>query len=197
MKFACNAHLRVAYETSEEVIRNVPRSPNRAIATADVLEFVRKRYCPKIEMYSRSFAGLTVPAGSVGASGAMMRIEADGAPKSACIVVNSDMPATYQRFCLFQQIGHLATLPPDIPVDPQSYHVCTHINYDLTSISEKELDNDYYLMREQVSNVFALRVLMPGEQFYWKLRELDSVQEAARFFGLTTDAVISRMMIGV
>ena len=126
----------------------------------------------------------------------MMRIEADGTPKAAYIVVNSDMPATYQRFCLFQQIGHLVTLPLDIPVDPQSYHVCTHINYDLTSISEKELENDYYLKREQVANVFALRVLMPGSQFYWKLRELDSVMEVARFFGLTTDAVISRMMIG-
>ena len=196
MKFACNTHLRIAYEMSEEVIQNVPRSPNLAIATADVLEFARKRYCPKIELYSRSFAGLTAPAGSVGASGAMMRIEADGKPKAAYIVVNSDMPATYQRFCLFQQLGHLVTLPPDIPVDPQSYHVCTHIDYDLTSISEKELDNDYYLMREQVANVFALRVLMPSAQFYWKLRELDSVRAVARFFGLTADAVISRMMIG-
>ena len=184
MKFACNAHLRVAYETSEEVIRNVPRSPNRAIATADVLEFVRKRYCPQ----DRAVFPLLC--------GTRRSRRCREAPKSAYIVVNSDMPATYQRFCLFQQIGHLATLPPDVPVDPQSYHVCTHIDYDLTSISEKELDNDYYLMREQVANVFALRVLMPDSQFYWKLRELDSVLAAARFFGLTIDAVISRMMIG-
>lgn len=196
MNFACNEHLRVAYDASDEVLRGVRRQPGRMIDATAVLDFVRQRYCPKVELYARSFAGLTSAAGSIKGSGAMMWVEFDGHPKSAVIVLNSDMPAAYQRFSMFQQIGHLVTLPPDVPVDQDSYHVSTRIDYDLTGLTPEELDNDYYLMREQVANVFALRVLMPGDQFYRKLRELDSVSVAAGFFGLEPAAVISRMMIG-
>ena len=196
MNFACNEHLRIAYETSDEVLRGVRWQSDQMIDATTVLNFMRQRYCPGIELYARSFAGLTSSAGSIGNSGAMMWIEFDGRPKSAVIVLNSDMPMEYQRFSLFQQLGHLATLPPDVPVDQDSYHVSTRIDYDLTDITAEELDNDYYLMREQVANVFALRVLMPSDQFYQKLRKLDSVSAAARFFGLGPDAVISRMMIG-
>lgn len=196
MNFACNEHLRIAYDVSDDVLRGVRRQPGQLISVKAVLDYVRRRYCPSIELYTRSFTDLSSATGSVADSGAMMSIEFDGQPKSAVIVLNSDMSTSYQRFSLFQQIGHLVTLPPDVPVDQNSYHVSTRIDYDLTEITPEELDSDYYLMREQVANVFALRVLMPSDLFYRKLRELDSVHATARFFDLESIAVISRMIIG-
>lgn len=87
-------------------------------------------------------------------------------------------------------------MPLDAELDPDSYVVSTRISYDLRSITQEDIERDRYLFREQVSNVFALRVLMPGEQFFRKIRELDSVESVARFYEFPPEAVISRMMIG-
>ena len=125
-----------------------------------------------------------------------MRVNNQGETLSATIVLNSDMPAAFQRYALMQQIGHLITLPPDVRLNPDNYNVSKHIYYDLSQITEEDLENNYYLMREQVANIFALRVLMPNRQFYQKMRQLGSVSAVAQFFGLTEDAVKSRMMIG-
>lgn len=196
MSFILNEQVRAAYEISDEVIQNISYSPEEMIDTSAVVDYVRKRYFPELALFSRSFAGLSMPSGACSNSGAKLRVDLSGPVRKATIVLNSDMPPTYQRFCLMQQLGHLATLPADAKLDPDSYNVSTQINYDIAGISEADLDGNYYLLREQVANIFALRVLMPAAQFYRKMRELNSVTAAARFFGLTEDAVISRMMIG-
>lgn len=196
MNASCYEKLRIAYEKSDEIIQNIQYSPKQMIDTSVILDYVRAHYCPEIELFSRSFAGLSTSYASACDCGAMMRIDFQNHPRAAIIVLNSDMPPAFQRFCLMQQIGHLVTIPSDAKLNPDNYNVSTHINYDLTKISAEELENNYFLMREQVANIFALRVLMPGKQFYQKMRELDSVWVAAEFFGVTEDAVISRMMIG-
>ena len=196
MSFICDRNIKIAYDRSDEILQNVPYAPNQMIDTNLIVACVRERYCPVIELYTMSFRKVKSANGSMKDCGAMMRIEFDGKPNSASIILNSDMPGTFQRFSLMQQIGHLVTLPPDAQLNPDNFHVSTHINYDLSSITEEELESDYYLMREQVANIFALRVLMPDRQFYRVMRELEDIRDAAVFFGLTKDAVISRMMIG-
>lgn len=196
MSFVCNENLRIAYDLSDEVIRNVRYLPDQPVETAEILDYVKKQYCPSIEMYACSFAKFAEETDPINESGAMMRIDFQGQAHTVSIVLNSDMSPTFQRFALVQQIGHLVTLPPDAQIDPDNYNVSTRISYDLMNVNAKDVENDYYLMREQVANVFALRVLMPSEQFYRKIRELGTVTAVAKFFKLTEDAVISRMMIG-
>lgn len=195
MSFMCNNNLRIAYDRSDEILKNIQYSPDQMIDSNLILDYVRRRYCPVIDLYTMSFTEVhstNVPLNSA----AMMRVVFDNGLKAAVIVLNSDMSAAFQRFSLMQQIGHLVTLPENAQVNPDNFHVSTRINYDLTGITEEELNNNYYLLREQVANIFALRILMPNEQFFRKMGELGSVQAAANFFGVTTDAVISRMMIG-
>lgn len=196
MSFICDTNLKIAYDRSDEILQNVRYEPERMIDTNLILDYVRGRYCPVVELYTTSFAKIQSPGIPVSECGAMMQIDFDGKPKSAAVVLNSDMPPAFQRFSLMQQIGHLVTLPPNAQLNPDNFHVSTRINYDLSSITEEELNSNYYLLREQVGNIFALRVLMPTGQFFQKMRELGSVRLAATFFGLTEDAVISRMMIG-
>lgn len=196
MSFICNDQLKIAYERSDEILRSVAYEPDRMIDTNLIMEHVRRAYCPVVEVYTTSFAKVQSGGVPMRDCGAMMRIDFDTRPKAASIVLNSDMPPAFQRFSLLQQIGHLVTLPPDAQLNPNNFHVSTHINYDLSGITEEELAGNYYLLREQIANIFALRVLMPNEQFFRIMRELGNIRSAAAFFGLTEDAVISRMMIG-
>lgn len=196
MSFICDTNLKIAYDRSDEIVQNIRYELDQMIDTNLILDYVRGHYCPIIDLYTTSFAKIQSPGIPVSDCGAMMQIDFDGKPKSAAIVLNSDMSPTFQRFSLMQQIGHLVTLPSNAQLNPDNFHVSTRINYDLSSITEEELNSNYYLMREQVGNIFALRVLMPTGQFFQKMRELGTVRSAATFFGLTEDAVISRMMIG-
>lgn len=196
MSFICDTNLKIAYDRSDEILQNIRYELDQMIDTNLILDYVRRSYCPVIELYTMSFANIQSSGIPMRDCGAMMQIDFDGKPKSATIVLNSDMPTAFQRFSLMQQIGHLVTLPPNAQLDPDNFHVSTRINYDLSSITEEELNSNYYLLREQVGNIFALRVLMPTGQFFQKMRELGTVRSAATFFGLTEDAIISRMMIG-
>lgn len=193
MSIARNEAFCTAYDRSDEVLVNIPIGMDSLVDVNDVLDFVRRKYCPDLVVYSRSFAGLGSAAGPCDTCGAMIRI--DGR-ENTVIVLNSDLNSYFQRFALVQQIGHLLTLPPDVELDPDSYNVSTRIHYDLTAISQEEMESDRYLLREQVANVFALRVLMPGSQFFRKIRELDSVERTAQFYQLPPEAVVSRMMTG-
>ena len=196
MSFICDTNLKIAYDRSDEILQNVRYEPERMIDTNLIIDYVRKKYCPVIELYTMSFRKVKSADAPMKDCGAMMRIDFDTKPKAASIVLNSDMPSTFQRFSLLQQIGHLVTLPPDAQLNPDNFHVSTHINYDLSGITEEDLASNYYLLREQIANIFALRVLMPNEQFFRIVRELGNIRSAAAFFGMTEDAVISRMMIG-
>ncbi len=120
----------------------------------------------------------------------------------ATIIINSSKAAEFQRFSLLHELGHLVTktwTTPSFEEDASTTHytLSTHIDYDVTNISEKEYRSNSYLLREQIANIFALRVLMPSKQFYQKLRDFNDIEEMADFFGLNKEAVVSRAQIGM
>lgn len=197
MSLFCNDNLKIAYERSDEIIRNVPYDPNRMIDTDLILGHVRRTCCPIVELYIVSFTKIQSGIIPAYGCGAITRIEFDAGLKSAIIALNSDMPAQIQRFSLMQQIGRLVTLPQDAHLDPDIFHVRADINYDLLGIKGEELAGSRYFLLEQIANIFALRVLMPSEQFFRVIRRLRDIQTAAVFFGVLEEAVIARMMIGV
>ena len=181
MSLFCNDALKIAYERSDEVIRSVSYDPERMIDTDLILEHVRRTCCPVIELYVVSFTKLRSGIIPAHGCGAITRIDFDRKLWSAIIALNSDMPAPVQRFSLMQQIGRL---------------VSADINFDLLGITEEELAGSRYFLQEQIANIFALRVLMPSEQFFQVMRRMGNTQTAAAFFGVTEEAVVARMMIG-
>lgn len=191
-----NEDFRIAYQRSDEVLANIKSGRDSLVDVNEVLDYIRAKYFPEFVVYSRSFAGIGSPAGPCDTCGAMTRLSYNNGEHSAVIVLNSDLDPAFQRFALMQQSGHLLTLPADAELDPDSYIVSARISYDLTAITQEDVERDRYLLREQVSNVFALRVLMPGDQFFRKIKELDSVESTARFYRLPSEAIVSRMMIG-
>ena len=192
--------LKVAYEKSNEIIKLLSYDDNDMISTQDVINIVEKHYCPSIIVQSTSFSKIGISEGY----GAMMSTVLDDTgckPIKATIVLNSDNDEKFQRFSLMHEIGHLITRAWD-KEDIQrtdantQFIVSTHIDYNITNIPEKLYKNSVYLTNEQIANIFALRVLMPSEQFFEKMKQKKISLEVAKFFGLTEDAVISRMMIG-
>ena len=196
MSFFCNDHLRIAYERSDEIIQSVPYDPDRMIDTDLIVEHVRRTYCPVIQLYNVPFTEIRSGIIPAHGCGGITRFDFDSRLRSAIIAINSEMPSAVQRFSLMQQIGRLVTLPSDAHLYPDIFHVSADINFNLLGITEEELAGSRYFLREQVANIFALRVLMPSVQFFRSMRQLRDIQTSAAFFGLAEEAVIARMMIG-
>ena len=196
MNFMYEEKLKIAYDKSNEILNNINFQSDSMIDTTIVIDYIRNHYCPVINVLSSSFEKL-----KIGTSyGAMMLTElsdkSNYQPSSATIVLNADTDTEFQRFSLLHELGHLVTFNGDEPIDSSNYILSTHINYNVTSIPKEKYDKNKYLLKEQIANIFALRVLMPSNQFYEKMLELKDISAVAKFFGLTKDAVISRMMIG-
>lgn len=67
----------------------------------------------------------------------------------------------YRRI-IGEEAAYELTLPADAELDPNIYVVSTR-SYNLAAITQKDMEQDRYLLRKQVSNVLALRVLMLRE----------------------------------
>ena len=195
-----NEIFRNAYEKSDEVIGLLNYKGDKMVSTQDIITVVRDNYCPDIDISFASFS----KSGVKGKYGAMMKTDLYGnnnVPKRASIILNTDNDAAFQRFSLLHEIGHLVTTAWDSTSilkdsDKNKFVVSTHIDYSLTNISTDDCEKDSYLKNEQIANIFALRVLIPSESFYKKIKEYQDIQDVARFFGVTVDAIISRVMIG-
>ena len=195
--------LKIAYDKSDEVIKELDLDSDEIVATAEVIDYIKKHTnCKTIIVKSMSFKDLDAAKDC----GAMMLVKVKESENvqapllEAFIILNSDHAYDFQRFSLLHELGHLMTLNTSEAsmetVDENKYIVSTHIDYQITRIKEDEYKNDKYLLDEQIANIFALRVLMPTKQFYSVAKKYGEISKIAKFFGVTNDAVISRMMIG-
>ena len=187
--------LKIAYEKSDEFSKLVKNPDNEMITIQSAIEAVKSAgICKEIEVLGASFSKIEKAKNH----GAMMKVEFDSESNlsKAIIILNTDKGPHFQRFSFFHEIGHLVT--GTLPTDRSNsgYVVSTHINYQITSISEDDYKDNEYLTNEQIANIFALRVLMPKEKFYNIVEEYDDLADVASYFGVTKDAVISRMWIG-
>lgn len=198
MNYMYSDKLKSAYEKSDELSNLLNYDDDKMISTQKILNIIKEKYCNKIDLSFASFS----ECGIKKQYGAMMRtiLSEDNKVLSADIVLNTDNDASFQRFSLLHELGHLVTeawQKVDIyKANENRYVVSTHIDYRVTSISESEYENSEYLTNEQIANIFALRVLMPSSHFYKKMEETNDIKKTAKFFGVAPDAVISRMMIG-
>ncbi len=192
--------LSIAYEKSDEIIKELDIQENCMISSSKVIKCIEKSLSIKIKIIFDSFEEMGISR----RFGAMMMIKFPTPemkeacrPSEANIVLNTDSnDAVFQRFSLFHELGHLLTLTRDNLINTDDYVVSTHIDYEVTSISKDEYEKDPFLLKEQIANILALRLLMPGKQFYPKMQELNDIDKVAQFFGVTKDAVMSRMRIG-
>lgn len=195
MNFMFNEDLKIAYEKSDEVLNSLDCPEYDIPSTQEIVNIVADKVNCKIRVLTCSFHEMNE---NLKEYGAMMWTEkTNDEQRIANIVVNSDNDAKFQRFSLVHELGHLMTEfeSEDLFVPNEKYIVSTHINYKVTSIPPEKYRNNKFLLNEQKANVFALRVLMPKNSFYSRLNKLDSISDVAKSFGLSRDAVFSRIML--
>lgn len=195
--------LKIAYEKSDEIVADLRIDDTEEIIDSQkIIDAVAARVRCKIEVSLLPFSDLHGKVKDdlfpeVQNCGAMMLTTIEKGDKIADIVLNEDKGPEFQRFSLIHELGHLSTIKNSAALfhADNDYVVSTHINYRVTSIKRDKYRENDFMRNEQLANVFALRVLMPQHAFYNAIKRLDSIKEVAKCFGLSQDAVVSRIML--
>lgn len=191
--------LQIAVDTSNIILDKLKEQSNddKMVQTSRIINLVKAVTNSKIGIDYISFKENGLPY----QCGAMMRVDKENSDdgleyKKASIFINSDMDNAYQRFSLVHELGHLMTERYNTEANDGKYTMSTHIVQDVFSINKKAYDKNDFLLNEQIANVFALRVLIPFEKLRKELRESGDLDAIATSFGVTKEAIISRIALG-
>lgn len=187
--------LKIAVEKSNLVLKTVNfDNEDSIIPTSKIINSIKSLTGAKIGIDYVSFSKLEIDADF----GAMMRVTKNSDnTKTAEIFINSDRDSSYQRFSLVHELGHLITECYNFSPDNKKFTLSTHINQSVFSIDKEAYDKSEYLLNEQIANVFALRTLIPFNKLIERLEENSDLNKIAKSFGVTKDAIISRIALGV
>lgn len=197
--------LKIAYDKSDEIVNALNCGEYAGIVdTQQIVDAVSQSVPCKIQVSSLSFRNLRKNSEAqmrtlVEKCGAMMLTTTENGNNVAHIVLNEDKPPEFQRFSLVHELGHLMTANSEEDIFGQNhesnYILSTHIDYEITSIPRKIYKDNEFLKKEQMANIFALRVLMPETAFYNELKKTGNIRDLAERFGLSEPAVISRIRL--
>lgn len=188
---------KTAVEKANEVLTLLQYTGQDMVDTNAVKAIVEKMTNTTVKIGEMSFSELDRDFVDYGA---MMRVEKDSNDSSghqlAYIVLNKDKDTIFKRFSLMHELGHLATGKYNYSND-EGYTISAHIHYKLNSVPISDDCADEDLINEQIANIFALLVLIPKDNFEKNINDLDSIKEIAKFYGITPEAVVSRIRLGV
>lgn len=185
--------LNVAVEKSDLVLKKLKiRKDERMIPTKDILNAVKEITGFKISVGYTSFSEFK----ELDNCGAMMCVIKNDDTTFARILINSDNSPKYKRFSLVHELGHLITNRHTISSSENQFMISTHIDQNIFSLDKKVYDKDEYLLNEQIANVFALRTIIPFDALMYRLKNYSDLDEIANIFGVTKEAVISRIALG-
>ena len=185
--------LKVAYDKSNEVVERLKTNNSGMVSTAHLIEIVQDYLDCSISVSVCDFSKIDSDIKTCGAM--MLTQKDDNGKRKALIVLNQNMDSRFQRFSLVHELGHLMVDGESIFQENSNYRVSTHVDYNVTSISQEKYNGNDFLLREQNANIFALRTLMPHNAFFDALKRFDSLSKVADYFGLSSEAVISRIML--
>lgn len=191
---------QIATDSANAVIKKIKYSGDGLVKTDEIISAVEEilrseRDTPTdIECFYTSFSNEEINSDY----GAMMCVlkNSECTKQRATIIVNSDKDIRFQRFSLIHELGHLITNCYTATDKENRFTISAHIKYNITSISLEDCEKDKALKNEQIANIFALKVLMPFKAFSNQLFKHDEFQSIADFFGVTKDAVRSRVLLG-
>lgn len=184
-------------ENVEKVQSRVERRENGYVNTDSLVNVVSELTDTSISFDYISFSRLSKNVGEVqdlGDFGAMMLVtKGNDGKRKANIYLNSDKEVKFRRFSLAHELGHLMNEQFDNP--KAKYVVSTHIQYNLTSLPDSTCEDPFF-NKEQLANIFALKVLIPGDELHRLVKQNVDLETIGRRFGVDVDAVYSRLQLG-
>lgn len=208
--FMVSDKYRIAFEKAKAINSILATSPRESgfISLDDITAAVKEvSGYAEIFVTRQSFSKLKLPKNykndPMRRYGAMLstmtreNTETEVPEKIAYLVVNSDNSADMQRFSVAHELGHLVTDLPNFTyeeADDGLFTISAHINPDITYLPDAVCEKDDYMTAEQVANIFALLVLVPNDLRIRDIRDI-GVEELAKRYGVTEDAIYSRMLL--
>lgn len=188
----------IAYEKAELVLKEMNYDTNEMIPTSAIMDTVEKILGIDVKFTDYDFKKFNKKDKSsvkFEKFGAAMCVEKKDDEITATILLNERETPAMKRFSLVHELGHLITQDKLVVDENCGYQVSTHINMDITSIPNKIVKKHSVLIDEQIANIFALLVLIPMDMLLSALKEHDSLEGVARFFGVEKNALISRILL--
>ena len=186
----------VAFEKASEINSKIKRQENGFVELSEIVSVVKEiSGYESIRVMFQDFSLVE----ELSHVGAMLSTKEKDGKKTAEILVNSGNSAKMQRFSMAHELGHLITEVPNYKYETPNdgkFTLSSHINSDITFISDKDCQEDSYIMAEQIANIFALLVLIPNDITIKKLAE-ESEEKLSSQYGVTTEAMYSRMLLSV
>ncbi len=184
----------VAFEKAALVNRKIRRQDSGFVELPEIIDVVKQ--LSGYEEIKVSFRDFSTVEG-IEHIGAMLNTKEKDGIKTADILVNSCNPPRIQRFSMAHELGHLITESPNYKYDTPNdgkFTMSSHINSDITFISDDDCEKDSYIMAEQIANIFALLVLIPDDITIKKLVG-ESEEKLSSQYGVTAEAMYSRMLL--
>lgn len=190
--FMNDNRFNIATEKANIVLKEMNHNNCDIVSTTEVVDIVGRLTGKKITILETDFSNLQDNAKNFGA---MMCVTKD----NATIVLNSNenIEPEFKRFSLVHELGHLITEKYNITANENQYTLSTHIDLKLNRIEEDEYKDNEFLINEEIANIFALKVLIP---FNLLMKRIDEgkydMKEISKSFGVSEDAIQSRLMLG-
>ena len=184
----------IAYEKANEVLALIGHKNEQMISTAAIIDAVEKMTNVDVKFSDYDFSKLSRENIDLSNYGAAMCVTNKNGEKTASILLNSKETTKKKRFSLVHELGHLVT--ENLPENGK-YKISTHIDMNITSISEENLKKYKFLVDEQIANIFALLVLIPYDMLMDAFANYESLDLVAEFFGVDKNAIVSRMLLEI
>lgn len=202
MVYMADSRFKIAFDMAAKINELLSKKygssdfiPLEAIVNA--VRSVSKYKDINVSRQSFSKIGMEMNTDTLNNCGAMLSTATIEDSSIAYLIINSDLSPNMQRFSVAHELGHLITHVPNFEyetADDGKFTISTHINADITYISDEEYKENDYLFAEQMANTFALLVLIPR-----KLSVKDMIDEGAEIlserYGVTKDAIYSRLLL--
>ena len=204
------AKFNIAFEKAKQVIQMLSnKHPRKDYIFLDEIVCAVKQISgfAEISITRHPFSGLElskeVKSSTSLSCGAMLGVMTRFNPienkrdRIAYLSVNAEQNATMQRFAIVHELGHLIMYTPNYSywkVDNKKYTISTHVHDDITILSENERFSDQYLFAEQMSNIFAVLVLVPRNI---NIRDVKGhgMERLIKEFGVSEATIYSRMLL--
>lgn len=196
--FMKSEQIKLVREKAAAVLKEIDYQRGKMISTTAILKAVEKLTGIDVKIKEFDFSKLAEISKDnerFARYGAAMYVSPEGVDREARVLLNSKETLEMQRFSLVHELGHLM-MNTLTPVD-KKYLFSTHIDMDITNISDEELKDNDFLVGEQMANAFALIVLIPYESLLTTMKKYDSLEEVAKIFGVEKNALLSRILIGI
>lgn len=190
--------LRCAYEKSDAIIKKVIyKLDDEFVPLKEIIKAVENKLGCNIEGYVSSFNEIIGANESVKKAGAMLFVKCnDNHITYAKILINGDKDSVFQRLSLVHELGLLMITENPLELCSNNNYIASpYISDDITSIEQNDYSSDRFILKEQLANVFALRVLVPCSSFYCSIKKLNDIAKVATIFGVSRNAVLSRIML--